>query len=442
MTRDPDSVGLRHRDIIALFVPLALTSTMMSISVPVINAGLARLADPEGNLAAFGIAFALSIFLESPVFAVQQATVAWYRGAGPIRPFVLFAVALGLIMAVFEAVVVFSPAGEFLIRRLMGAPDHLVPWALEALRLGILFPPLVAFRNALQGLLIARRSAAPIAWGTAVRLTTLAVLVFTFDRPFGLSGPGFASLALVVSIVAESLYVILALRRTPERTAVVTEAQTAGATLRGRFLFLAPLAATTALSTLTGPVITAFVARSRSPETALAAYAVVQSLVWFLASPALRYASVTIALGENAEAMARLRSFLWRIVGGVCVVVMGVTVSPLAVFLLESLMGLTPELAARARLPLLFLGLQPLITGFIAFNHGILARKARTGLIGWGSSSRMVAIVGVGFLGLGWFERGEILGALLLGAAFVAELGLLVLLRRWLVDEKPSLAPA
>ena len=56
---------LTDREIGVLFLPLALTSTMMSVSVPVINAGLARLPHAEINLASFGIAFALSLVLIS-----------------------------------------------------------------------------------------------------------------------------------------------------------------------------------------------------------------------------------------------------------------------------------------------------------------------------------------------------------------------------------------
>ena len=73
MSNLPTRPVLTTRDILGLFLPLAATSTMMSVSTPIINAGLARMPDPELNLAVFGIAFTLSVFLESPVFALQQA---------------------------------------------------------------------------------------------------------------------------------------------------------------------------------------------------------------------------------------------------------------------------------------------------------------------------------------------------------------------------------
>ena len=189
----------------------------------------------------------------------------------------------------------------------------------------------------------------------------------------------------------ELVYVAIAANRAPEREGVSSPAQEAGRRLSGRVRFLLPLAGTMALGTLTNPVINAIIARTREPETALAGYAVIGSLVWFLASPTLRYSAVTIALGNTVANLKKLRRFLLRFVGGVSVGVFLITLTPVAMILLEDLIGLGPELAARVRLPLIILSVQPLIAGLVAYNQGILTRRARTGAVGVGSLSRVLA---------------------------------------------------
>jgi len=374
----------------------------------------------------------LSIFLESPVFALQQAVVAWYGGSGSIRPYVSFAFAVGLLMMVIEAVVVFSPAGPFLFRTLMGAPEHLIEPSMHALQVSIVFPPLVATRLGFQGILIGRRRTAPIAWGTSLRLVTLAVLVLVVCPRLPLEAPSAAMAALALAVVVELVYVAIAANRAPEREGVPSPAQEAGRRLSGKVRFLLPLAGTMALGTLTNPVINAFIARTDEPETALAGYAVIASLVWFLASPALRYSAVTIALGNTAANLNKLRRFLLRFVGGVSIGVFLITLTPIAVILLEDLIGLGPELAARVRVPLIFLSIQPLIAGFVAYNQGVLTRRARTGAVGVGSVSRVLAIMLLGVIGLSLEMRGELLGGVLLGASFAAEyLALVALSARW-----------
>lgn len=421
---------LTYREIGVLFLPLALTSTMMSVSVPVINAGLARHPAAEANLAVFGLAFSLSIFLESPVFALQQAVVAWYGGTGPFRPLVMFSLAVGLVVMALEAAVAFSPVAPFLFHRLVGAPDSLIPGCVTALRVSILFPPMVAVRLAFQGVLVSRRNGAPIAWGTGMRLAFLTVLVLGVCPRLPFPAPASSMAALAVAVFVETFLVARFAVRTPAREPVPSPAQEAGRRLGGRLRFLLPLAGTMALGTLTNPLINAVISRAPDPETGLAVYAVVSSLLWFMASPSLRYSAVTIALGTTPANLKRLGSFLWRFVGGVSVLVLVVTLTPIARTVLEGWIGLSPELAARARLPLALLSLQPLVAGFIAYNQGLLTRSARTGWVGIGSLSRVVAILGLGVVGLEWQLRGGLLGGFLLGAAFVAELASLLLLRR------------
>ena len=421
---------ITNRDILVLFLPLAATSTMMSLSSPVIHAGLARLPAPEVNLAAFGLAFTLSILLESPVFALQQATVAWYGGAGPVRPYVGFALGLGLIMMAWTSSIAWSPAAPFVFQRLLGADPELTRIAVHALRAAILFPPLVAVRSAYQAVLISRRHASPVAWGTSIRLLFLAVGIFVLVPRLSWEGPTTAMLALTGAVLVETIYTAVAALRTPEVDATGSPAQTAGLHLRGRIVFLLPLATTMVLGTLTNPVINAFIARAPDPKIGLAVYSVVASLVWFLASSVLRYSSVTIALGVDEASRRRLVGFLWRFVGGVCTVVLLVVLTPARDLVLERIIGLTPELAARAHLPLVLLAAQPLTAGFIAYRQGVLTRSARTQIVGFGALSRLVLILGLGAVGLALQLRGELMGGILLGSAFMIELATLMALGR------------
>ena len=58
------------------WLPLAAVWLMMGIEPPVVAAGVARLADPKVNLAAFGVSFAMALVLESPVIQLLGAATA------------------------------------------------------------------------------------------------------------------------------------------------------------------------------------------------------------------------------------------------------------------------------------------------------------------------------------------------------------------------------
>lgn len=71
MTRDD---ALRPSRIFALWLPMAGTWLMMAAEAPFLAAVIARLAEPKYNLAAFGVAYAVAILIESPVIMILSAS--------------------------------------------------------------------------------------------------------------------------------------------------------------------------------------------------------------------------------------------------------------------------------------------------------------------------------------------------------------------------------
>ena len=199
-----------------------------------------------------------------------------------------------------------------------------------ALRAGVFFPLLVAVRSAYQGVLVGRRRSAPIAVGTFLRLLFLAIMVFTVVPRVPWGGPVAAVLALAAAVLVETIYVIVLTMRTPEKEEGPSPAHEAGRRLSGKVRFLAPLAWTMVLGSLTNPLVNAFIARTPNPEQGLAVFSVVASLIWFMASSVLRFSSVTIALGTTRANLRRLERFVWRYVGSVCAAVFLVTLTPAA----------------------------------------------------------------------------------------------------------------
>jgi hypothetical protein len=98
--------------------------------------------------------------------------------------------------------------------------------------------------------------------------------------------------------------------------------------------------------------------------------------------------------------------------------------------ILEKGIGLSPALAERSRLPLVLLSLQPLVAAFVAYHQGVLTRRDRTKWVGLGGVSRMAIIAAVGGAGLVLGVDGGLLGGVLLGSAFTAELLTLIVVRR------------
>ena len=65
--------ALDTRSIVRFYVPLVLTSQMMTLGVPLINLALSRSADAQLHLAAYGVCFGLLVFLNAPMLVSRDA---------------------------------------------------------------------------------------------------------------------------------------------------------------------------------------------------------------------------------------------------------------------------------------------------------------------------------------------------------------------------------
>ena len=68
-----------YKQIFRFWLPLAATWIMMSVEGPYIAAIIARLGAEKENLAAYGVAFAFALVMESPVIMLMSASTALCR---------------------------------------------------------------------------------------------------------------------------------------------------------------------------------------------------------------------------------------------------------------------------------------------------------------------------------------------------------------------------
>ena len=99
------------RTIFETWWPLAASWMFMSLELPVVSAVIARLPDPEVNLAAYGgIVFPISLLVEAPIIMMLAASTALSKtwdGFVKLRRFMLV---LALALTAVHAGVAFTPS--------------------------------------------------------------------------------------------------------------------------------------------------------------------------------------------------------------------------------------------------------------------------------------------------------------------------------------------
>jgi progressive ankylosis protein len=379
MNAPPSSGKIHVRDVVATWWPLAASWLLMGLELPAVSAFVARLPNPKIHLAAYGgVVFPLALLIESPILMLLSASTALARDRASYRLIRRFMFGLSAALTLLHALIAFTPVFDFVVVRLMGAPEEI--WEHARLGLQIMLPwtLAVAYRRTQQGVLIRFGHSRAVGVGTAIRLSTN-VLVLGLGLAYGrLPGTVVATLAVVSGVISEAIYAGIRVRPVL-RAQVDTEPPVTPALSMERFLrFYLPLSVTPLFLFLAMPMVTATMSRMIMPLNSLAVWPVLNGLVFSLRSAGFALNEVVVALVERPGAVAALRKFtgiLATIVSGLLVLL---AATPLRFWWLAGVSGLPQDLVTLASRALWVALLMPALSVIQSYYQGALVHAHRT----------------------------------------------------------------
>jgi hypothetical protein len=412
--------------IFRFWVPLAGQWVMMASEGPFLAALIARMSDPEYNLAAYGVAFAFAILMESPVIMLMSAATALVEDETTYRKLRNFMYGLNALATGLLLIVLLPRVYGPLMGTLLGLPEPVADLTYGALWLLLPWPAAIGYRRFLQGILIRAGRTRLVALGTVLRLVSMgctgAVLYTHFALPGAWAGAAALSVGVGVEAIAARFMAADAVRDLHHQKGVLhMRAPHPGRKplgYRGIARFYYPLALTSLIGLAAQPMLTFFMGRGLAPIESLAVFPVVHALSFLFRSLGLSFQEAALALlGDDCEHFPEIASFaLW--LGLATSAGLGlVAFTPLASVWFGTVSGLTPELAAFALVPVRILVPIPALSVLLALERAVLIQARTTHPITIATTIE-VACIAVLFVALGW-------GLDLVGvtAAFLAFLG-------------------
>ncbi len=408
------SQGLPHRgdplttrQILRFWLPLAGAWLMMAAEGPFLAAVIARLPVPIENLAAFGVAFAIAMIVESPVIMLMSASTALARDRDSYFALRRFGYGLNAFLTGLIVVLVLPPVFDLLARGLLRLPEAVTRLTHVALILLLPWPAAIGYRRFHQGLLIRRNLTRLVAYGTVVRLVSMVLTAVSLPRVTGLSGAQVGAAALSVGVLAEA-----AASRWMARGVVrdLRDESTSGSpsvplTLGEIVAFYVPLALTSVLAMAVQPMVTFFMGQSRFALESLAVLPVVLGLTFIFRSLGLSYQEVGIALlRDEWDRYVRLRRFAVYLGVATTAGLALIAFTPLSVLWFHDVSGLPMELTGFAVLPLRLMVLIPSMSVMLAFQRSLLVHARSTASITWSTLVVVCAIGAILFLGIRWWD--------------------------------------
>jgi hypothetical protein len=372
------SPPLTLRDIVRIWWPLAASWALMTLEGPAQSAIVARLANAEVNLAAWGgIVSSFSFFIASPVIMMMSAATALASDYPTYRKLRRFTMRIGLTLTLMHILVAFTPLYDFVARNIIGAPEAIIEPGRIGMRIVVPWAWAIGFRRFNQGVMIRYGHSKAVGLGTAIRLGSNIIVLLIGYTIGTIPGIIVACTAVATGVVAEAIY--SGLRARPIVREQIIPAPVGEPLSSREFLaFYIPLALTSLIWVIIQPFGSAAISRMPNPLTSLAAWPVVNGLLFLLRSPGMALNEVVVAQLGRPGAVKALRRFSSIIVIGSTVAAVLIIATPLADIWLRDVMAISAELLPISKQALwLGLGL-PAMSALISWYNGQLVHQRRT----------------------------------------------------------------
>lgn len=365
--------------IIRTWWPLAASWLLMGIELPALSAVVARLANPEINLAAYGgVVFPIALIIESPIIMLLAASTALSRDWASYIKLRRFMMRTGLILTLIHILIAFTPLYYVIVEGILGADPEIA----EPARIGLMIMTpwtwSIAYRRFHQGVLIRFDHSRAVGFGTIIRLvadfTVLAIGYLLHTVP----GIVVATSAVAAGVISEAVYAGLrvrpVLRNELKAAPVIEPALTFDAFTK----FYVPLVMTSLLTLISQPIGSAALFRMPMSRESLAVWPVIMGISFMIRSLGIAFNEVVVALLDEPGAAKSLKQFALMLAGVLSAIVVLIAATPLGLFYFGRVSGLTPDLAQLAWTGLWFTLAMPAAAVYQSWYQGAILHSRKT----------------------------------------------------------------
>lgn len=346
--RDGDR-ALTTRQILRIWWPLAGSWLLMTTELPLVSAVIARFPAPAISLAAWGVAFSISIIIQSPSAMLLAASTALSKDWASYQKLRRFMYLFVAGLTTVHILVAFTPLYYVLMETILAVPDEIIAPARYGLMIMTPWTFGTAYRRFQQGVLIRFDHSRTVIWGSFIRIGVDIVVLSAGYLLGGIPGIIVGCSAIIIAVLSEAVYAGWRVRPVLRNRLRPAPPVAPALTLRAFLNFYFPLAMTVLLMLLVQPMVNAALSRMPHALASLAAWPVVFGLLVMWQSFGISYNEAVIALLDESHAVQILRRFTATLVLITTTLLFVMTVTPLSAFWFSRVAGLDSTLVLLAQ---------------------------------------------------------------------------------------------
>jgi Na+-driven multidrug efflux pump len=191
------------RELWRFYQPLAVSTLLRQTTRPVLNAGIAAAEMARASLAAWPVAWGLTILIAGPAWSLQQLTTALVGDEVAYRRVRNFSMSLSVFFSLLLGVVAFTPLYGLVMGGVYNLSPELQEVARPATQLMVLYPLLMGAQSVLRGVLIRGGCTGAVRTAMTAHVVALVGTVVAGVVFFPYSGAVVAAIAVMAGALVE-----------------------------------------------------------------------------------------------------------------------------------------------------------------------------------------------------------------------------------------------
>ncbi|MGZ9586048.1 multi antimicrobial extrusion protein MatE [Paenibacillus marinisediminis] len=416
------------KQIMAFFIPLGISASLVSLSHLIINSTLAHAPSPEITIAGYSIASSLFTITERPAVFLRQTCSALaedrtaFRSVGKIAGIIL------LVTMVVGLFISYTPLGHRVISTVFNVDEALMVEVLSSYSILIFVTIFSAIRCLYHGIIIRNMQTKWLTIGMIIRIAGMYAAALVFMNGNITIGAYTGAVIFLVGMMIEAIVSIFEgrriLRHIPERSM-----QSKVRTMKDVFPFYRPLLVTSFISVIIGPFINALLGKTADIELAISSYSVALSITYVIITFFGYVHQIVLNFYEKDPRAVRRFGLMFHAIPAVLISLVAFT--PIGEWLVGSIIGSNGRLLEESLRVLGIFVILALVFPWVDYFNGLVMLRKETRLMMYSQIGNVTVTISVMLLLIVAVPQWNgVLGALTQSIGTLGELIVLILLTR------------
>ncbi|MCJ8009368.1 multi antimicrobial extrusion protein MatE [Lederbergia wuyishanensis] len=381
---------IAFRTLLNFFIPLGISASLVTISHVIINSTLARAADPAVVIASYSVAMSLFAIFERCAVILRQTCATLVRDRNSFKLVSQLTIFILSAILILSFIIAYSPIGELFFSRVMGVKDHMLEPTLSVYKVLMFVTIFSGIRCLFQGIIITNLRTKWLTIGMVIRLVVMAGISWVIIQNNWVNHGYIGAYIFLAGMVVEAIVSFsegrLLVKKMPAKKddhQVVNHKQVRK--------FYLPLLMASLIAVIIGPATNAVLGASGRAEIAVASYAVAASVLNLLLSFSTYFHQIVINFYDQDTKTVIRFSFIFSFVPSILLLV--IAYSPIGVWGLQHIMGVSGELLDQSLLALKFFIIFALCFPWLDFVNGVLMLKGQTKVLQFSQAGNVLITI-------------------------------------------------